>query len=176
MTINSYIESLDFDYIKTYSGFRGEEFEKFRKKCKEKIDVLEETIKTARFMQQAVIQKEISNLHQEIMVHNLRVIDKDGTLHPSTKVIAHAQKENQLVKNIIQALMHHPRPNVSGCAPVYRDAIVFYSNENKIMGILHCCFSCSRIQNDDRKNFKLDSRSYSMMKNILRKVGHPIEN
>jgi hypothetical protein len=62
------------------------------------------------------------------------------------------------------------------CPPIFRDAIVFYSKENEIKGILQMCFSCSWIKNEDEEDFEVDHKIFPKLMNQLIKVGHKIEN
>ena len=176
-SIKSYIESLNFDYIKTYSGFRGEQFEQFKKECVIKIKALQTSLETARHMQQTKIQKEISDLEEELWLGNIRVINKDGTLHQSGKMIAKIQKEDKLIQNIFDAFtlpIHEVYHTL--CIPIFRDVIVFYSKENTIVGILHLCFECTEVKNENEERFDLNQKSYGIIKNILKRVGHQIDD
>ena len=62
------------------------------------------------------------------------------------------------------------------CPPIYRDAIVFYSEEDEITGILHLCFGCSWIKNEKKEDIEVDYKIFPKLKDKLVQLGHPIEN
>lgn len=62
------------------------------------------------------------------------------------------------------------------CAPVYRDAIVFYNKEDAIIEVLNICFSCEFIQNSNKTFIDADKSFYSHLKSLLLKFGHTIES
>ena len=178
-SIKSYIENLDFDYIKTYSGYRGELFENLKTENEEKIEELDFDIKFAgksnieqseMIMEKLRLTKELSTIRP--------LIQTDGTIHKSAiEINSQIPKNDSYIQNLFEALLLPPIDVVrSRCIPIFRDVIVFYSKENLIVGILNLCFECIEIENEKGEKFDLDQKSYWMLKNILRGIGHPTEN
>ena len=62
------------------------------------------------------------------------------------------------------------------CLPVLRDSIVFYSKEDKIVGILQICFSCWWIKNEEEEDFEVDYKIFPILKDKLIQIGHRIKN
>ena len=62
------------------------------------------------------------------------------------------------------------------CSHVFRDAIVFYSEENEITEILHICFGCDWMLNKDGQDLEVDAKIFPPLKKIFQKIGHQIED
>jgi len=174
--LREYWKSLNFEYLKTYSGLRGEKFEKLIEENELKIEQLKEELKTARYMQQPKINAKIQELQNEIYSSNARIIDIHGNLHDSTVEISTKKSTNDFVKILAKTLLQKPKNEFAlACAPVFRDAIVFYSDKDKIIGILQICFSCVAIENENKERLRTDLHTFSKLEILLKEVGHPIK-
>ena len=141
--LSKYIKSLNFEYAISYSGLRGEKFINLEEENNKEIKGIEKEIESARFMQVPKLNKKIDALKAEINPYNSRVINKNGQLHKSAKVICKFEKDSEELRSIFEILKSNFDKQVFAmCPPVLRDAIVFYSKEEKIVGILQMCFSC----------------------------------
>jgi len=171
-----YWKKIEFEYLKTYSGLRGETFEWLEKQINQKVIALKEELKTARFMQKSKINHQINSLLDEIDVYNSIIINEKGEFHQSTIEITRKEKPDEFVKKIDSILNLQPNREVaSGCPPIFRDAIVFYSKKDEINGILQICFECATIKNEDEESLKTNEQTYSKLADLLKEVGHQIE-
>ncbi|GAA3933370.1 hypothetical protein [Hymenobacter algoricola] len=61
------------------------------------------------------------------------------------------------------------------CAPIYHDAIIFFSAENQIVSILNICLLCSSLLTGAGQDIPLDLNAHPRLKDWLKKLGHPVE-
>ena len=52
----------------------------------------------------------------------------------------------------------------------------FYSERDKIVGILHICFSCLWVKNENGEDLEVDHRIFPLLKDKLIQVGHKIKD
>ena len=177
INLSEYIQSLNFEYAISYSGLRGERFSIPDVRNKEKIKGIEKEIESARFMEKSKLNKKIEELEQEINIYNSRIITNKGDLHKSTLRIHKFEKGDKEIKEIFEILnSKFEEQHFWMCPPIFRDAIVFYSKENEIKGILQMCFSCRWIKNEKEEDFEVDYKIFPRLMNQLIKLGHEIEN
>lgn len=175
--LSKYIKSLNFEYAISYSGLRGEKFIKLEEESKKKISRIEKEIESAKFMEKPKLNKEIKGLKKEINIYNSRIVTKRGEIHKSTSQIHKFEKDDKEIKEIFEILNSKFEEQYVGmCTPIFRDAIVFYSKEEEIKGILQMCFSCSWIKNENEEDFEVDHKIFPKLMNQLIKLGHKIEN
>ena len=173
--LSKYIKSLDFEYAISYSGLSGEKFIKLKKESKKKISRIEKEIESARFMEKPKLNKQIKDLEKEVNIYNSRIVTKRGEIHKSTSQIHKFEKDDKEIKEIFEILNSNLEEQYfSMCPPIFRDAIVFYSKEEEIKGILQMCFTCSRIKNENEEDFEVDHKIFPRLKNQLIKLGHKI--
>lgn len=167
-----YINSLMFDYIETYSLQRGEEFEKEHKLGRQELTNLKEkqtksalkTIEEKRF-------EELNDLYGQIQY----LINSDGKFHPSSKKISNFKRLDSKV-TILKDILRTEIKDIPMwmCAPVYRDAIVFYK-DNKIVSTLNVCLSCEYMETKMFKHVNADNETYKLLRQFFIDCGHDIE-
>jgi len=62
------------------------------------------------------------------------------------------------------------------CAPIYRDAIVFYKSSGEIVSVLNICLSCEAMAIDSSNQVVAGSGTYEMLKKYFKEIGHPVES
>lgn len=175
--LNKYLKTLNFEYAISYSGLRGEIFERLEIRNRQKIKDIKKEIESARFMQIPKLREKIKDLDSEINIYNSRIIKKDKKLHDSTIQIRRFEQKDKDLKEIIEILnTEYTEQHAWMCPPIYRDAIVFYSKENEIIGILQICFSCRSIKNENEESVEVDYKIFEKLKSKLIQIGHQIEN
>lgn len=175
--LSKYIEKLNFEYAISYSGLRGEKFKRLENVNKEKIKHIEKEIESARFMQKPKLNKRIKELENEINISNSRIITSKNELHQSTQQIRKFEKSDKDLEEIIEILkIEFTEQYAWMCPPIFRDAIVFYSKEKEINGILQMCFSCSSMKNENEETLEVDYKIFEKMKEKLIQIGHQIKN
>lgn len=175
--LSKYIKELSFDYAISYSGLRGIAFENLEFENKTRIKEIEEEMKTARFMEKSKLAEKTNSLLDEIDISNSRIVTINGKLHKSTRQIQKFDKESLEMKEILKILRSKFKQQVYAiCTPIFRDAIVFYSKENEIVGVLHICFGCLWMKNENEEDIEIDTRLFFRLKNQFIKMGHQIKD
>lgn len=169
-----YVNSLTFDYAETYSFQRGSEFE--------------ESIRTSRpEYEKLKIRKEKSNdltISEEKQFLELRgllgftqyLINEKGQFHPSsTKTHTFKSTDPQIdkLKNILRTEIGDVPTWM--CAPMYRDAVVFYDKSKRIVSTLNVCLSCEYMETKMFSHINGDSKTYDLLRNFFSELGHQIE-
>jgi hypothetical protein len=62
------------------------------------------------------------------------------------------------------------------CMPVYREALVFYDKNDKIISILNICLTCLFVHADSYDRIKVDYKAYEWLRRLFQELGHEIEN
>jgi len=175
--LSNYIQGLSFEYAISYSGLRGEKFIHLEKETEEEIKKIEKEIESARFMQIPKLNKKIEALKAETNIYNSRIINEHGELHKSAMMIHRFEKDSQELQSIVKILSSNFEEQLFVmCPPVFRDSIVFYSKEDKIMGILQMCFSCWWMKNEKEEDLEVDHNIFPLLKEKLIQLGHQIEH
>lgn len=140
-----YINNLSFDYMETYSFRRGDEY--------------------------AQLEKEKPNLD-----YNGYIVDENGQFFPHS-IKTHAfQHDHPIAIRIKELLQIEIEEHFKWlCAPVFRDAIVFYDGNNRVVSCLNICFSCWYLQTEDLA-LKADYKTYGYLKRLFLELGHAIED
>jgi hypothetical protein len=175
--LSIYITHLNFEYAISYSGLRAAEFEQLKKINTSKIKEITAEIKTSGWMKKSNLQAQIDHLAAEINIYDALIIDASGKQHPSTKLVHRFEKGDTQLNQILEILsLKFEEQDYWMCPPVFRDAIVFYTKEDKISGILQMCFSCAWMKNEKGEDLEVDNKIFTMLKHELTHLGHEIEN
>lgn len=175
--LSDYINSLNFEYAISYSGLRGDKFSHLETSNKEKIQQLKKEIESAGILQKTKLDKSIKALESELNICNSRIIKKNKEIHKSTIQVHKFEKNDKVLKEIFGILnSKFEELRLLMCAPIFRDAIVFYSKENEIQGILQMCFSCSSIKNENEEILEVDYKIFPRLMKQLIQLGHEIED
>lgn len=102
--------------------------------------------------------------------------DQSGTLHPSSSLINQLTVDDSLAVELMAILATPLLEELRWmCAPIYRDAVVFFDADNRVISILNICVQCDSLWTDKDQDIALDAGAYPKLKTWLQKVGHPIE-
>ena len=169
-----YINNLVFTRVETYSLQRGEEFE-------------EEIKLQSREYQRLKVRKEKRNnlTHDEderfsflnsLLGGTQYLINEKGEFHPSSKKLNSFQSGDLWIaklKTVLQTeIIEIPQWM---CAPVYRDAIVFYDKNDEIVSVLNICLRCQYMETQKFNHISVDSKAYLLLKEFFKDIGHSVE-
>jgi hypothetical protein len=163
MNSAAYINSITFDYVETWSFNRGLEHKQ--------VEAAYEQVKLLENREERNIA--FGALQQKYFI----IINEDGQFHPFAKKINTFNNDNPYTDRIKQILRteieYEPK---FLCAPEYRDALVFYDRNHKIVSTLNICFSCMYMHTLPHQDINVDYKTYDWLKKILLENGHDIEN
>jgi hypothetical protein len=180
MSSADYINQLFFDYIETYSFQRGEGGdENYRLLYKEY---------QALYKKRRLISNEGGRLSKEEAKRLSEtgaiagdesfqtLIDKEGKFHHSsikTNTFSHNHPKIQVLREILQ------RPVVSTndwlCAPVYRDAVIFYNANKNIVSVFNICLGCEYMYDTLCHDIQADATTYDLLSQFFTDIGHNVE-
>ncbi|MGB1241540.1 MAG: hypothetical protein ACPG49_03400 [Chitinophagales bacterium] len=175
-SLSNYIQNLKFEYAVSYSGLREKEFESLEIENKKQIQKIEREIKIESSKDKSKLDEKVRRLSWEINIFKSRIVKSNGEFHKSTKAIHRFEKEGKEINQIFEILKtKFEKQYFWMCPPIFRDAIVFYSKEDEIVGILQMCFSCDWIKNENEEDFEVDHKIFQRLKNELIDFGHKID-
>jgi len=169
---DEFIERLEFEYIETYSFQRGSDFEKDFEK-----------VNNFRVWKVGFNQKKKS--YSDTELEKVRELEKklhpyllngDGVLHYSAEKKGHFKKEGLVVKEL-REILTIPTDEVNHwmCAPFYRDAVVFYDENNQIVDVLNVCLSCDHMFSWKRGPVDAGYETYQRIKQFFIDIGHQVK-
>jgi hypothetical protein len=169
-----FITTLTFDHVETYSFQRGAAFEKERKEMQDEFTKLK-VRKDKRNNLTASEEERYLELNSLVGFTQYLLNDK-GQFHPSAQKTNTFQSNNPNIDRIKSILLTEVVDIPQWmCAPVYRDAIVFYDKDNKIMTTLNICFSCQNMETVMFKHINGDFKTYDLLKHFFFEIGHEVE-
>lgn len=172
-TSSDYINELQFDYIETYSFQRGKEFN----------DNLE--IHRAEYirLQNQKKKQELNLVEEDALLSLMRqydtkyLVDASGNFHSSCKK-THTFKRTEREAERLITILKTEAIDIPAwmCAPMYRDAVVFYDGNGSIVSTLNICFSCEYMASKAFCEINADVKTYALLKQFFIDLGHDIED
>lgn len=167
--INEFIEPISFEYFETYSFQRNgnyEVYETLLEKYKENEQLLT--------VQEHDTFKRLRKLN--LYAHSNFIFEKDGVLNKSAELMHDSfgtpKAKDELIENFKQPFVDF---DAWQCAPIYRDAILFYDKSKILIDGINICFGCSHITSLTNKEIIADKSVYQKLKEFLKSFGHKIK-
>lgn len=148
----NFIDCLQFDYVETYS---------FRRRTETGQDKQDE-------------RKEVLDRLNEDQQY---LFTSNGKLHPSAQKTGTFQVEHKIVNQLVEILQTEIKDVPQWmCAPIYRDAIVFYNSKNEIQATLNICLSCEYMETSKFQFINADTKAYQLFRQFFINLGHQVED
>lgn len=149
ITSSTFISSIKFDYFKTYSFNRINPHDS----SEENISGISEANK-----------------------YDVYVLDKNYELSSSARLISTINASSNDSQELLRILNINIQEELRFlCAPIYRDAILFFNASHELVGGLNICFECDRIVDLNNIYISTDFMAFKYLKLFLLKLGHNIE-
>ena len=167
---SEFIENIDFEYFETYSFQRGPIFERKIESLESEFDYLK-----SKTNLNTTEKDRLSEL-DELLNFTQVIVNKKGQFHFSAVKINRIEKANPKSKRLIEILKTEIKdvPNWM-CAPIYRDAILFYDNNNTLIEQLNICLSCEYMETELFNHINADFNTYELMREYFIEIGHKVE-
>lgn len=171
----NYISQLDFDYMETHSFQRGAEFERIDKLNRQELEIL----KVRKQRQNNLTSAEKIRLLelQALLECTQFIVNDKAQFHPSstkTHRFKSSEPQAQQLKDILRtAIKEIP---YWMCAPIYRDAIIFYDSQHRLLSTLNICLSCEYMATKMFRHINADAETYRLLKQYFIELGHKIED
>lgn len=170
-----YINNLTFDYVETYTFQRGTEFEESNKTDRTEYEKLK--VRKDKHNDLTVLEEKRLGELQELFGFTQYLINSKGQFHPSsikTHTFKSSDPQIDRLKNILQTEIKDIPAWM--CAPIYRDAIVFYNKANHIVSTLNVCLSCEYMETKMFSHINGDNKTYDLLRQYFIDLGHNIED
>jgi hypothetical protein len=168
-----FINNLNFDYVETYSFQRGKDFEEKREMEFKEYSNLK--VRNEKKDNLTTIEKERLNELNKFFGFTQYLLDSEKKFHPSSKMLNKFKSDDPIVehlKNILKTeVINVPTWQ---CAPVYRDALVFYNQNLEIITTLNICLSCEYMETSMFNYIETDAKAYDLLRNFFKDIGHEI--
>jgi hypothetical protein len=175
ITSTDFINSLTFNYVETYSLQRGTAYELQQEKFEDECDELKS--QKEKFNNLTNEQEERLLFLDKLCSFTQYLLDDSNQFHYSsirTNTFSSTDAKIEILKNILRTeIIDIP---MWMCAPMYRDAFVFYNNENKIVSVLNVCLSCQYMETSKFNHINGDWRTYDLLKRFFIDIGHEVED
>lgn len=170
-----FINNLTFDYVETYSLQRGAEYELQQKEFYEEYDKLKN--RKSKFNDLTVEEEEKFMILDKLCGFTQYLLDEKNQFHYSSKktnTFAATDSKSELLKNILRTEIKDIPSWM--CAPIYRDAFVFYDKENNLVSVLNVCLSCQYMETTKFNHVNSDYKTYDLLKRFFIDIGHEVED
>lgn len=169
--LTDFYKNLAFKYFETYSLQRGTAYEKIF--TAKKIHFNQLLKKSTKEILTSVESKDLDFLDSQLNRVQF-LINENKEKHYSAERIKRSNSQDEIIDlHKILSIKTQKIPSWM-CAPIYRDAIVFYNENNEVVNILNICFSCEYMQNLNQEFIDADESVYENLKIFLMKFGHKI--
>lgn len=170
-----FIGNLEFDYIETYSLLRTPGYQDEKTEGFEELQVL----KKRKEAKNNLTEQELTRMEYlfKYFGQTQYLINKEGKFHPTAEKTGSYEKDSPEVQSLIRALnMRFEDLTGFMCAPVYRDAVVFYDSNDNIVSVLNVCLSCEWLATAPSKEIIADQKTYKLLREFFIVIGHNIED
>jgi hypothetical protein len=170
-----FINDLTFSYVETHSFQRGTEYELQQKKFDKEYDKLKS--RKSKSNNLTVEEEERFLVLDKLCGFTQYLLDDTNQFHYSSKktnTFNSTDTKVELLKNILRTeIIDIPSWM---CAPMYRDAFVFFDNQDNIVSVLNICLSCQYMETSKFNHINGDWRTYDLLKRFFIDIGHEVED
>lgn len=171
---NDFIDNLSFDFIETYSFQRGEEFETINKL--ERLEYESLKIRKEKLNNLTLIEDKTLYKLKGLLDFTQYIINDNGEFHPSSKKTNTFNIGNPIIDRLKEILKTEIiEIPMFMCSPKYRDAIVFYNSNLKIVLALNICLNCQYMETKMFHHINGDYKTYELLKHFFIDIGHNVE-
>lgn len=177
-TIAEFWSQQSFAYIETYSFNRGPKSAELYEGLRAEIAQTKQAQQQARYMDQAKLAYKLRQLEEAMRGGEYKVTLRDPSLAVAdytTRKIAVLHLGAAATEQLGELLQKSGRQEAFAmCAPIFRDALVFYTHQGQRARILNICFECLLMVTDENKTVEADFATYDSLGSLLTQLGHPI--
>jgi hypothetical protein len=167
-----YINSLEYNYIETYSLQRGIEFEMDFKARLAEYEEFQSGIGKAGL---AAEEEEKFDQLRKLSDNTQYLVDEAGSFHPFSQKTNTFNKDDREAMKLTSILQTEVLNRYYWmCAPIYRDAVIFRKNNGDIVSVLNICLSCDNMIVDG-KDISGDEKTYGSLRRFFTWIGHRVE-
>jgi hypothetical protein len=169
-----FINDLTFDYVETYSFQRGPEYELQQEKFDREYDKLKS--RKSKPNDLTIEDEERFLVLDKLCGFTQYLLGDTNQFHYSSKktnTFSSTDEKIELLKTILKTEINDIPSWM--CAPMYRDAFVFYDNKDNIVSALNVCLSCQYMETTKFNHINGDYKTYDLLKRFFIDIGHEVE-
>ncbi|AII53614.1 hypothetical protein [Hymenobacter sp. APR13] len=176
-TTADYIATLSFDYLTTYSLLRGPKWEQLQQAAQVEAQRARKRLLTCAAPDLPALRDYLNRLRNTNDLATSTLMEVPGAYNLTATPIASLPGFDSRIQVLLE-LLSLPAANIIYwmCAPVYRDAIVFYSADDEVVGMLNICLGCDTILTQEGEELAADAATYAGLHHWLTSLGHAIES
>ncbi|MGI4760372.1 MAG: hypothetical protein ACRYF0_06685 [Janthinobacterium lividum] len=175
MTIGEFWKYQAFAYLVTYSFNRGPKLAALTVAAKAWLQLTRKQLLTSPSAQLPEIREKLRLLERTYDLDMLTLTQNKAAFHITASPVASIEKHSAdalALATILQVPVVDQMHWL--CGPVYRDALAFYDEQDRLLSVLNICFSCDRMVTDTGREIQADSATYSALSSYLTQLGHLI--
>lgn len=175
MTTGEFWKQQKFSYLVTYSFNRGPKFSALREAAKTRCQLTRKQLLTSPSAQLPALREELRLLERTYDLEAMNLTQGSSAFHITASPVAMIEK-NTLATQTLAAILQTPVVNQNDwmCGPVYRDALAFYDEQDRLVSVLNVCFNCEYMMTDTGRAIQADAATYEALSSYLTHLGHPI--
>jgi hypothetical protein len=105
------------------------------------------------------------------------LVKEESLFQPGSKRTGTFKNDHPTAERIKESLQTDIEDSMAYlCAPVYREALVFYDSNNKVVSLLNICLTCLNLHAAPHNRIKCDYKAYEWLRRLFQGLGHEIEN
>jgi hypothetical protein len=99
-----------------------------------------------------------------------------GLPHPTAEKTNTLKKEDLRTQELMNLLSIEFKEQFDWmCAPIFREMVVFYDTEKRIVSVLNICLSCDRVEDGNGNDVRTDAKVFAKLKEYFKNLGHNLE-
>lgn len=169
---NKFIENLNFEYFETYSLLRGNDYKSKKKLLKKEFKKLKKKDNLNFNEENRIIELD------KLLNYSQLILNEKDEIHYSAIKTNTFHKDGNEAKQLVNILQTNIINKTDWmCAPFYRDAILFYDKNKKLITPLNVCLSCSYMSTFlFNHQIEADDSTYDLLRSFFIDLGHNVEN
>lgn len=105
------------------------------------------------------------------------LVNEEHLFQPGSKRTGTFKNDHPTAERIKEILLTEIEESMRFlCAPIYREALVFYDSNGKIVSLLNICLTCLDLHAAPHNNIRGDYKAFEWLRRLFQGLGHEIEN
>lgn len=179
MTLAEFWQQQAFAYLETYSFNRGPKSVAEQERLSHDIAAARQALQTVPYTDLAKLRRKLRELEAALRGGKHDVLWTIPAARPdyATQKIATLTSAAGLAQHLGNVAARATTQELFAmCAPIYRDALVFYNEQHERLQVLNICFECHMMRTSTNQLIEADITTYEALLETLAQLGHPIRN
>lgn len=145
-------------------------WESYREKIKQEIKDLKAKIKEFPYEKALPLIKQRKKLESTIQLDSVQTLD--NTIPVFSESVAKLDNQSAEFNNLVFRILNIPRKTniILRCDPIFRDAIIFYNQNQEIISILNICFECQELIDSENERIECDAEGFKQLESFIKAI------